>query len=254
MPANGAIDRLGMRSRPPGSPVMHQRWEDLLFLHWPVAPSLLRPLIPDPLEIDTFDGQAWIGITPFHLSDLHPIGLPGFPGLTSFHELNVRTYVVHHGVPGIWFFSLDASKLVPAAAARLLFMLPYYKAQIRFTRKAQNFAYYLQRIGGPAAQFSATWRNGVPLRDPDVKSLAFFLVERYCCFALGGGNVHQIRIYHHPWILEEAQVTVRRSTMIESLGIPEPATLPLAHFSQPLDVEVWPPVPVGSAVSRPVAA
>src|SRR5919197_218550 len=114
METTHAIDRLAVRSKPPGTPVMHQTWQDLLFLHWPIDPIALRPLIPAALDIDTFEGQAWIGITPFALTDLRVTAMPPIPGLSSFDEVNVRTYVVHNGTPGIWFFSLDASKLIPA--------------------------------------------------------------------------------------------------------------------------------------------
>ena len=147
--ANSVIDRLTPRGRPPGSPILHQRWTNLLFLHWPIDPLLLRPSIPDALDIDTFDGSAWIGITPFHLEDLHPPRLPALPGLSDFNELNVRTYVVHKGNPGIWFFSLDASKLLPAMAARIFFMLSYFKSSIRFQQGEELFSYTLARSGPP---------------------------------------------------------------------------------------------------------
>src|SRR4051812_29497664 len=101
MSASVAVDRLALRTRPPGSPVMHQNWENLLFLHWPVAPAVLRPLVPGALEIDTFEDQAWIGITPFAVTQLGLFSLPPIPGLDSFLELNVRTYVLHRGLPGV---------------------------------------------------------------------------------------------------------------------------------------------------------
>lgn len=237
-------EMLAMRTRPPGNPVMHQRWEDLLFLHWPIDPQLLRPLIPDPLEIDTFDGKAWIGITPFHLEDVRPSMLPAFPGLRAFDELNVRTYVTHGGAPGIWFFSLDASKLISAVAARIFFMLPYYRAGIRFAREGDHFDFQLRRTGQARAQFHCSWTVGQRLQAPDLESLAFFLVERYCCYAVEGRSLYQTRIYHHPWILDEAQVESFASGMCSVLGLPEPAADPLPHFSRSLDVEVWAPVPV----------
>src|SRR5437764_11600687 len=118
-----AVDRLAMRARPEGTPVMEQAWEDLLFLHWPIDEALIRPLIPASLEIDTFEGKAWIGITPFRLTGFRLMSLPPIPGFSAFNEINVRTYVHHDGKPGIWFFSLDASKILPAVGARVLFGL-----------------------------------------------------------------------------------------------------------------------------------
>ena len=193
MDTNVAIDRLALRAKPPGTPVMHQDWDNLLFMHWPVSADLLRPLVPAALELDTFDGQCWIGITPFNLNDLKLTGLPAVPGLSSFDELNVRTYVVYKGMPGIWFFSLDASKLVAAIAARLFFMLPYYNASIDFLAECNLYTFRLQRAA-PAAEFEASWRVGMRLRAPDTESLGFFLAERYCYFAVSQGQVYQTRI------------------------------------------------------------
>jgi uncharacterized protein len=244
MSATVALDRLAMRARPDGTPVMHQTWKNLLFMHWSFAPEEIRPLIPRELELDTFDDKAWIGITPFTISNLHLHSLPPIPGLSSFHELNVRTYVHHDGVPGIWFFSLDASKLIPAMAARALFMLPYHDAQVTFHESAGEFNFDLARNGSPPAHFRANWQAGVRLRDPDVDSLAFFLVERYCYFALRDETLYMTRIYHHPWILDEATVSSHTSTMIGALGILEPTTRPLAHFSREQNVDIWAPTPV----------
>lgn len=162
-----------MRARPPGTPVMHQQWNNLLFLHCSLDADVLRPFIPPQLEIDTFEGHAWIGITPFTLSDVHLTSVPPIPGLSSFHELNVRTYVHYNGIPGIWFFSLDASKVLPAIAARLFFMLPYFKAQIDFWQTEGQFNFDLSRFSSQA-RFRASWRTGVRLRDPDLESLASF--------------------------------------------------------------------------------
>ena len=236
-----AVDRLAMRTRPPGSSVMHQNWENLLFLHWPIEPASIRPLLPEELVIDTFDGKAWLGITPFALTGLRLLSLPAVPGLDSFLELNVRTYVLHRGVPGVWFFSLDASKVIPAMAARVLFSLPYFKANMDFAQNDGEFRFASKRSLSPAAAFTATWRSGLRMQAPDLESLAFFLVERYCLFAVRGRTLNTTRIYHHPWILEEALVTSYASSMVSALGLPEPDEPPLAHFSRFLNVEIWPP-------------
>jgi uncharacterized protein len=219
---------------------MHQQWNNLLFLHWPLDPLALRPFVPPSLEIDTFEAHAWIGITPFMLRDVHLTAVPSIPGLSSFHELNVRTCVHYNGIPGIWFFSLDASKVVPAIAARLFFMLPYFKAHIEFWQTAGQFNFDLARVAS-AARFRVSWTTGVRLRDPDLESLAFFLVERYCYFAVENQSIHMTRIYHHPWILDEATVLSQESTMLEAAGVPEPSEAPLAYFSREQNVDIWRP-------------
>jgi uncharacterized protein YqjF (DUF2071 family) len=243
MSATLALDRLAMRARPQGTPVMHQQWDNLLFLHWPFEAEVLRPFIPPRLEIDTFEDHAWIGVTPFALNNLHLTSMPPIPGLSSFYELNVRTYVHYNGVLGIWFFSLDASKVIPAVAARLFFMLPYFKAQIEFWQTDGEFNFDLTRFSSQA-RFRAKWRTGLRLRDPDLESLAFFLAERYCYFAVQDHQVYITRIYHHPWILEEATVLSHESTMIGSIGIPEPSADPLAHFARNQNVDIWAPAQI----------
>jgi uncharacterized protein YqjF (DUF2071 family) len=207
---------------------------------------MLRPLISDAFEIDTFEGQAWIGITPFRVEEIRVGPLPAIPGLSSFNEVNVRTYVVHKGVPGIWFFSLDASMLAATIAARLFFALPYFLANIEFKQETQRFSFASDRIGPPRAELRASWKTGNRLRDPDSESLAFFLVERYCYFAIENGSVHQTRIYHHPWILEEAEVIDLSTTLLNASGLPAPASRPLTYFSRALPVDIWAPQIVGT--------
>jgi len=156
---------------------------------------------------------------------------------------------VHDGVPGLWFFSLDASMLAATIAARLFFSLPYFLADIDFKQQTQQFEFKSQRTGPPRADLAVSWRTGERLRDPDAESLAFFLVERYCYFAIEAGNVYQTRIYHHPWILEEAQVTELSTTLLSALGLPASASKPLTHFSRALPVDIWAPQVVGVRAS-----
>lgn len=234
------MDRLAPRARPPGSPVMAQTWERLLFLHWPIDAGLLRPMLPPGLTLDLFEGQAWIGLTPFSVTGLRAADGPGIPGLTSFHELNVRTYVHANGFPGVWFFSLDASKIIPVLAARVLYSLPYLKAAIEFMQTGDLLHYKLERTIGRDAEFEAIWRPGLRLREAEQHSLAFFLTERYCLYAARGDRLYQARVYHAPWILEDAELISYRSTMLASHGLPEPAGVPLIHYSERLQVEIWP--------------
>jgi uncharacterized protein YqjF (DUF2071 family) len=166
--------------------------------------------------------------------------------MSVFDELNVRTYVHFDDFPGLHFISLDASKLIPALAARLFFMLPYFKADMAFAQRDGKYQFALDRAGPPEASFDASWRVGLRLRDPDVESLAFFLVERYCYFTVAAEGVYTTRIYHRPWILEEAFVETYTSTMLSSVGLPEPASPPLAHFSRSLSVDIWQPSLAGA--------
>jgi uncharacterized protein YqjF (DUF2071 family) len=219
---------------------MEQVWEDLLFLHWPIEQAVIRPLIPEKLAIDTFEGNAWIGITPFRLTGLRLLSLPPMPGFSEFNEINVRTYVVHEGKPGIWFFSLDASKVVPAIGARVFFGLPYFSAEIDFARAGRDFRFQMQRNLAADTHFRAHWTKGMRLRAPDTDSLAFFLVERYALFTEAAGSLTMTRAYHHPWILDEATKVSVESRLVSALGLAEPQGESLAHFC-PMTVEVWAP-------------
>ena len=132
---------------------MHQDWHELLFLHWEMRVEDLRPLIPEPLEIDTFDGKAWLTVTPLTITNLRPPYFPAIPYLSWLYELNVRTYVYLDGVPGVWFFSLDCNSSAAVMAARTFYHLPYYDALIDMEQTGQTIDYALKRTDDPPARF-----------------------------------------------------------------------------------------------------
>ncbi len=234
-----------MRARPNGTPLMHQTWEKLLFLHWPFLPEQVEPYLPRGLEIDTFNGMAWVGLTPFTVSDLAIMPLPPIPGTDAFHELNLRTYVHVDGVPGIWFFTLEASKLLPTLAARALYWLDYRHSNIIFRNKGERFEFIAHREDDEIdADFAATWSPGKLLRMPETDSLEFFLMERYALFAARDQNLVQARIYHAPWQLHSVDLLSFETTMFDWLGLPNPIAEPLVHYSPKQNVEVWAPTPV----------
>src|SRR2546430_17418445 len=131
--------------------VMAQTWEDLVFLHWPMDPDDLRARLPRGLSLDTYRGDAWVSITPFVVTGLRPRGSPAVPGLSSFAETNVRTYVTRDGKPGVWFFSLDASSRLAVTAAQALDHLPYHRAEVTDERTAERIPYALRPRHLPAA-------------------------------------------------------------------------------------------------------
>src|SRR5829696_7803416 len=140
-------DRLSVRERPRGLPIMHQHWGSLLFMHWPVPADLLRPLVPEPLVVDTHDGLGWVGITPFAMWGVRASFAPPLPLLSGSHELNVRTYVHLDGVPGVWFFSLDADNAPAVLGARVAFHLPYFKALMGLERRDRTLHFSSRRAG-----------------------------------------------------------------------------------------------------------
>ncbi len=236
-------DRLAARQRPDGSPRMRQHWGKLLFMHWPIPVEVLRPLLPPRLSIDTYNGQAWIAVVPFTMWGIRLTGLPTVPGLRALHELNVRTYVHLDGVPGVWFFSLDAALLPAVWVARMFFHLPYYHARMELTQQDDTIAYASVRghRGAAAASFGARWTIGEALSPAVPESLAFFLTERYCLYAADArGRLFRGRLHHPTWPLRQAALAEGwHSTLLESHGLPTPARPPLLHYADHVSVDIW---------------
>ena len=229
-----------IRERPEGQPLMHQIWGKLLFMHWRIDERELRPLIPEQLEIDTFDGTAWIGIVPFTMWDIRalPPYMPAVPGFSAAHELNVRTYVHYQGVPGVWFFSLDCNSPAAVLAARTFYHLPYYNADIDL-EAGGTINYALKRSDEPPAYFQGCWNIGetVPFSHPE--SLEFFLTERYCLYSEKGGDLYRARIFHQPWPLQKAMLNSHESTMIEALGVKTFPGAPVVQYAEQIEVDIW---------------
>ncbi len=226
---------------PESSWIMGQTWEDLLFAHWRAPAEQLRALLPEGLELDLYQEEAWIGVVPFRLTGLRARGLPPLPFVSSFLELNTRTYVTHGGKPGIWFFSLDASSQLAVEAARFSYKLPYFRADIGAEWRDGSLRYESRRRdsrGAPAA-FRARYRPIGDLLDADRRSLAHFLTERYCLYTSDTGRVRRIEIHHEPWPLQPAEAAIEGNTMApRGVGLVDEE--PLLHFSARQDVVFWP--------------
>lgn len=220
--------------------IVAQSWRDLLFAHWPVSPLALRPLLPPGLELDTFAGDAWIGVVPFRISHIAPRGFPPAFAL-SFPELNVRTYVTAEDKPGVWFCSLDAASLPAVIAARLAFHLPYFWARMSFGNDAGSFSYASRRRhpGAPAANFVGRYRPVGPVFQSAPGSLEDWLTARYCLYAANrSGTLFRTEIHHAPWPLQIAEAEIAINTMVKGISLTGP---PLLHFSRSLDVVTWHP-------------
>jgi len=230
---------------PDGEWIMSQSWHDLLFAHWPVDADRLRSLVPRRFEIDRFDGQAWLGVVPFHMTNVTPRYVPSLPWISAFPELNVRTYVRVDDKPGVFFFSLDAGNPVAAGTARTLLNLPYYTADM-VVAVGSRVDYRSRRMATPAAEFRGWYRAHGNPRVPAAGSLEHFLTERYCLYAVD----HQARAYrldiHHPaWTLDTADAEIAVNTMADAAGVRLPATAPLLHFAKRQDMVCWAPERIG---------
>jgi uncharacterized protein len=222
--------------------VMGQTWDDLLFAHWPVTASAVRGLVPARLQIDEFEGSAWVGITPFVITGLRLRGTFPMPWLSTFPEINVRTYVTAGAKPGIWFFSLDTSNPFAVEAARFAYHLPYYRARMSVARSADWIEYSSTRSDGSARPFVFTgrYRPAGAVEPPEPGSLEHFLTERYCLYAVDGETLVRADIHHPPWPLQTAEAEIDLNTMPPD-GVSLPAEQPVLHFSARQDVLIWPP-------------
>lgn len=222
--------------------ILFQSWHNLLFAHWRVPTDQLRPLIPAPLELDLFDGQAWVGITPFEIRDFRPRGLPAVPKLSDFPELNLRTYVRAAGKPGVHFFSLDAGSRVAAVGARIGFRLPYRSAHMHIEESEGAVRFRSEREGGEA-RFRATYQPVDHAIEPAPGTLEHFLTERYALFTvLRGGKVLEAEIQHRPWPLQPAEGEIHENQLAAAEGVPLPDDPPILHFSRRQDTLIWPPM------------
>jgi uncharacterized protein len=218
-----------------------QSWEELLFLHWRVDAAALRKLVPEELELDEHDGSAWLGITPFLITGFRLRGTLPVPVISSFPELNVRTYVTADGKPGIWFFSLDTPSRLAVEAARRTYRLPYFHSRATLERRADRVEFASSRRDAERPfVFEATYRpEGGSELEPQPGTLEHFLTERYCLYAHYDEGLHRADIHHPPWELQPAEAQVRLNTMPPD-GIELGPEKLLCHLAARQDVVIWP--------------
>jgi uncharacterized protein YqjF (DUF2071 family) len=199
-------------------------------------------LVPEPLQVQEFDGSAWIGIVPFRMEGVMRRPLPDMPWISSFPELNVRTYVEHDGRPGVWFLSLDATSALAVWVGRRFFHLPYHCAPMSIeTNAAQRFEYRHRRPDSQAA-FEATYAPIGEIQQAKAGTLEHFLTERYCLYARRpDGAVLRADVHHEPWPLQRAEIEIRANTMTDPWNIALSDAPSLVHFARRVDVVVWAP-------------
>ena len=229
------------------NPAVVMSWTNLLFLHWPVPAEQIRPTLPQGVEVDTFDGDAWIGLVPFTMTDCRFAGFGLVPGLRNFHECNVRTYVRAGGRAGVWFYSLDAANLLPVVGGRLMWRLNYVYSRFDVTHASDAHDYALRRRRGPWPDASTriSWTTGAALPTTTLGSLEHFLTERYWLFTKRRREICAGRIHHDPWPLCEARVESVDDGLVRAAGFEGvTARPPLAMASHRIDVAGDPLAPL----------
>ena len=228
---------------------LRQRWNDLLFAHWPVPPAMISSRLPPGLEIDTFDGSAWVGVIPFWMDRVRTRSFGehsfGVPTTNTFNELNLRTYVRSRvsGLRGVFFFSLDCDSPLAVFGARTLFHLPYFPAQMSRSVVDDTIQYRSRRLlSGSPALYEAAYgaiAGSAPLPASQPGTLQHFLTERYCLFTPSFGRLLVGHIHHLPWTLQPADAEIRVNEIPRAHGITLPHTPPVLHFSRSLEVFLW---------------
>jgi len=217
--------------------LLSMRWANVLFAHWPVDPELVAATLPDRLDADTYDGDAYLGIVGFRMESIRPRGAP--IGL-SFPELNLRTYVRGDEGGGVYFYNLDADDRVGVLLARGLFRLPYYRAAMQVDDRMDGALRFRSRRthrGAPSAQFDATYQPTSEAEPVAPGSLDAFLTERYRFYTESdGGRLYRGEIDHPPWKLSDATLTIRENTLFAANGFDRPEGDPLVRYSPGSDV------------------
>ena len=231
---------------PTGMWRMRQRWRDLLFAHWPVSPEIMAAHLPPGLEVDTFDGEAWLGVVPFWMDrvEVRAAGeqTVSFPTTRTFNELNLRTYVrsPRSGLRGVYFFSLDCDSPLAVVGARTLFHLPYFFAGMARSHAGETLGYASQRIlAAQSPRFEAAY---APTADVDLSqpgSIGAFLTERYCLFTESRGRILRGDIHHVQWPLQPAEARIVRNDIPAAHGFTLPDVPPLLHYSRMIEVYIW---------------
>src|SRR5262245_1241847 len=226
---------------PDRRPIFHQRWRDLLFLHWPLSAGGLRPRMPAGLELDLFEGHAWLTLIPFVIAESRPTGLPS--ALASrLLEINLRTYVRGpDGEPGIYFWSLDASSVPAVIAARLLYGLPYFPAAMSMRKEGARVDYASRRRLGERGQLTASWTVGESIGVAVPGTRDHFLVERYSLYVKRWNRVYRARVRHRPYELYRVSLRTLTESLRSAGRLPVSGDLPVSHYSPGVDVEIFLP-------------
>jgi len=230
---------------------MRHLWRDLTFLHYSVEPEVVQKLLPEELTVDTYDGRAWVGLVPFWMTGIRVLKMPKIPGMHTFPETNVRTYVHREGKnPGIWFFSLDAESSLAVWGARATFGLPYHRAEMNIDRQDDEIRYRSVRRGSTEAAHDLRIKRQEEWPYAEPGSLEFFLIERYLLYSKFHGKIVTGQVHHEPYSLFSADLESGQESMMTANALP---TMPWEHmcYSPGVEVDVYAVKKDQAALSKP---
>ena len=221
-------------------PVMKQQWRDLAYIHWAYEPAVVQALLPEGIEVDTFDGKAWVGLIPFSMRNISFPLIPPVPYFGSFPEVNVRTYVKRNGVPGVWFFSLDVNRLIPAFVARTTYFIPYCWGKASHKKVEAKLLTSVARRWPSKSSSRIELSIGERIESPS--DLAHFLSARWGLYSKGfSGKLRYAPVDHEPWQLYEASIVSLDDHLVIAAGLPAPTGEAHVLFSPGVSVRIGMP-------------
>jgi uncharacterized protein YqjF (DUF2071 family) len=233
---------------------LFMHWNNLLFASWRVSKSVIQPLLPKELEVDTFDGSAWVTLVPLGVDVMNWKDLPPLPGMDRLTELNLRTYTTRDGQPGVYFLSIDCPCIIPDMIGRHFFGVPFFQAQFAYHNDLTTYNIGVQRTedNQQDAAFFGDFKPSGPSFTPKPGSLENFLVERLCLYYVAGEKVHRVNIFHQEWRLQEALTNIGVNTTLKAAGLPSVLALKPDHaiFCDGVDTHVWLPKTIGGATGE----
>lgn len=254
-----SLDRIAPTFRPHENAIGYQTWTNLLFVHWRVPEEEVRPLIPPELTLDTWEGDAWVGLVAFYMSGVRPWWSPPVPGVSNFCETNLRTYVHYRGRdPGVWFISLEAAQSLAVKVARRRWHLPYFRAEMSLRRHAHYVKYSSRRLwpGSPGAHTTIQAEVGPLLGEGELTrplpagqslpgTLEHFLIERYLLYSTDpAGRLYRGQVYHTPYPVRSTNLLHLDESLLGAAGIRRDGAPAHAAFSDGVTVDIFPLRPI----------
>ena len=226
--------------------VLHQNWKKLTFLHWEVNPDELRKHLPAGLELDLFEGKAYVGCIPFIMEKVRPSMLPWIPGISTFGETNIRAYVTKNGIPGVFFLTLDAQSRVTCFYANRRYGLTYRHAKAKVHGSLEQGYHWTSKSSKGGYSLEGSAKSVGEIRQAKENTLEYFLFERYSLYTERRGLLHHGYTHHVKWWFSDGEVEIKTNSLVEhyELGIEDPLTPDLVHLSEGVEVVTWHIVPI----------